>query len=503
MSSNLHRNSTEANKHTPKGFDLAVNNSRLIRDERGQSRYIDNLLNERAENLVDGNSAPPTTTEGHVYVLIDEGSGSVHVDWQGADYNDVVRVQGGVWGVITPTAGYFIFNKTDGKYYKFNGSIWEEFGGSVVWGNITGTLSDQTDLQTALDDKQDTLVSGTNIKTINGESLLGSTDISINSQNLGTNDLTQVDATRTYEMGTSNRILRFLSNAVEKIIFNTASGSPTLQANKSGNGPAIRANKTSGSGSAFEVAGGTSDFGNNKLINVEDPTNSQDASTKAYADTKNINAYDDTDVSPLTRRTKYRAVEYIEFEDDAVNSETKIQLRADSIKDAEGTRFGENGAGNVDLKIQENKILTGNSSDFAIEYTASAECVIGLNADSEILEFETIEIYNILKEESVNANKTLALLDINGNSANVKAKFEISAIAVQNTTANAVTLNIGSTALGTDVVNAFVLGASETKKLPLGTTFFSTTTGQNLFISSALWNSANINIHVTISKIWQ
>lgn len=127
MSSNLHRNSTEANKHTPKGFDLAVNNSRLVRDERGQSRYIDNLLNERAENLVDGNSAPPTTTEGHVYVLIDEGSGSVHVDWQGANYNDIVRVQGSVWGVITPVSGYLILNKTDNKYYKFNGTIWEEF----------------------------------------------------------------------------------------------------------------------------------------------------------------------------------------------------------------------------------------------------------------------------------------------------------------------------------------------------------------------------------------
>ena len=45
------------------------------------------------------------------------------------------------------------------------------------WGSITGTLSTQTDLQSALNDKQDTLVSGTNIKTINGESLLGSTDI--------------------------------------------------------------------------------------------------------------------------------------------------------------------------------------------------------------------------------------------------------------------------------------------------------------------------------------
>lgn len=48
-----------------------------------------------------------------------------------------------------------------------------------VWGTITGTLSDQTDLQTALNAKQATLVSGTNIKTINSTSLLGSGNIDI------------------------------------------------------------------------------------------------------------------------------------------------------------------------------------------------------------------------------------------------------------------------------------------------------------------------------------
>jgi hypothetical protein len=47
-------------------------------------------------------------------------------------------------------------------------------GGGVTWGSITGTLSTQTDLQTALNAKQDTLVSGTNIKTINSTSILGS-----------------------------------------------------------------------------------------------------------------------------------------------------------------------------------------------------------------------------------------------------------------------------------------------------------------------------------------
>ena len=127
MSSNLHRNSTEANKHTPKGFDLADNNSTLLRDERGQSRYIDNLVNERVENLVDGFNAPPTTTSGHLYVLIDEGSGTVNTDWNGASYNDIVRIQDGVWVSITPVNGYLVFNKTDEKYYKFGSSGWVEF----------------------------------------------------------------------------------------------------------------------------------------------------------------------------------------------------------------------------------------------------------------------------------------------------------------------------------------------------------------------------------------
>lgn len=52
-------------------------------------------------------------------------------------------------------------------------------GGGAVWGGITGSLPAQTDLQTALNAKQATLVSGTNIKTINSTSLLGSGDITI------------------------------------------------------------------------------------------------------------------------------------------------------------------------------------------------------------------------------------------------------------------------------------------------------------------------------------
>ena len=51
--------------------------------------------------------------------------------------------------------------------------------GARQWGEITGDISNQTDLITALQGKQNTLVSGTNIKTINNESILGSGNISL------------------------------------------------------------------------------------------------------------------------------------------------------------------------------------------------------------------------------------------------------------------------------------------------------------------------------------
>jgi hypothetical protein len=58
-------------------------------------------------------------------------------------------------------------------------------GGSSTWGSITGTLSSQTDLQSALNAKQNTLVSGTSIKTVNGSTLLGSGDLAVTASAAG------------------------------------------------------------------------------------------------------------------------------------------------------------------------------------------------------------------------------------------------------------------------------------------------------------------------------
>ena len=53
------------------------------------------------------------------------------------------------------------------------------------WGAIGGTLSNQTDLNNALNAKQDTLVSGSNIKSIGGIGILGSGDLVVSAGGLG------------------------------------------------------------------------------------------------------------------------------------------------------------------------------------------------------------------------------------------------------------------------------------------------------------------------------
>lgn len=140
--SNLHRLSNEANKHTPKGFDVASNNTKLIRDERNQSRYVEDLVKERVENIVDGHDAPPTTTSGHLYLIVDLGNGSVNADWNGANYDDIVRIQDGIWVGVTPYNGMLVFNKTDEKYYIFSSTGWAEFipeSENLATNNLTQT----------------------------------------------------------------------------------------------------------------------------------------------------------------------------------------------------------------------------------------------------------------------------------------------------------------------------------------------------------------------------
>jgi len=70
----------------------------------------------------------------------------------------------------------------DGDVYIYDWAIWllqSNHGKTVTFANIAGDPYDNTNLSTALNAKQDTLVNQSNIKSINNNSLLGSWNLSI------------------------------------------------------------------------------------------------------------------------------------------------------------------------------------------------------------------------------------------------------------------------------------------------------------------------------------
>ena len=135
------------------GIDSIVNAS-------GQASAVDTVVTENSSNLV---------TSGAVYYAIQEGGGSETV----------------VWDDIT--------NKPDFKAVATSGSYGDLTNKPVIptkTSQLTNDSSFVNDYQ--LSGKQDKLVSGTNIKTINNESILGSGNIATASQSELTNIATTV-----------------------------------------------------------------------------------------------------------------------------------------------------------------------------------------------------------------------------------------------------------------------------------------------------------------------
>jgi hypothetical protein len=211
--------------------------------------------------------------------------------------------------------------------------------------------------------------------------------------------------------------------------------------------------------------------------------------------------YTGTNPTPLTKRSKIRFTDFLGAVDDAINSETVVSLDSNITKDVNTSRFGLNLSDEVDLKIPHERLTVGDVNGNATNLTGTEGNLIGFKEDNKITQFEGIEAFNILKETGITANKQLALIGIDGVASNLKATFMIDEILIINTTANSVTVNVGSSSGGTQVVNALVVGANTTVVATLGTRYFSNTSGQNLFISSGSWNSANVTISVTVKKI--
>jgi hypothetical protein len=86
-----------------------------------------------------------------------------------------IRVDSGGRIPAGGTTGQALVKSSDNDY----ATAWGTATASAAWGSISGNLGDQTDLVAELAAKQDTLVSGTTIKTLNGSTILGSGDLVI------------------------------------------------------------------------------------------------------------------------------------------------------------------------------------------------------------------------------------------------------------------------------------------------------------------------------------
>jgi len=221
--------------------------------------------------------------------------------------DDVVEVANYAALPATGETGKIYVTLDNNKIYRWSGSVYIEIASNnAIWGAITGTLSSQTDLQAALDAKQDDLISGTNIKTIEGQSLLGSGNIDLTKSDVGLSNVdntsdankpistatqTALDAKQNtitlttigtsgsstlvgstlnipnyttdisglvpYTGATANVDLGTHKLTASDLVVNHASGSGVAASiTKGGSGEALTVLKTSGSGNAASILGG-------------------------------------------------------------------------------------------------------------------------------------------------------------------------------------------------------------------------------------------------------
>ena len=136
------------------------------------------------------------------------------------------------------------------KIYRWSGSTYIEIADSTaVWGAITGTLSSQIDLQSALDAKQDDL-NGTGFVKASGTTITYDNSTYLTTSSAASTYVPYTGATGNVDLGT-HKLTSY------DLVVNHGSGSGVaVSITKGGSGEALTVVKSSGSGNAASITGG-------------------------------------------------------------------------------------------------------------------------------------------------------------------------------------------------------------------------------------------------------
>jgi len=168
----------------------------------------------------------------------------------------MVRIQNGL--ELGELHDVLITTPTDGQVLKFDAatSLWKNGTdvGGVAWGGITGTLSNQTDLQNALDAKA-SLSGATFTGKIIGTASATDAGVNLGTVNAAPSNLTEGDIWITDRLSYRNRngnTISTVSQNQTNNITTSANASFVLSVTQNGNGGAVRV-INNGTGESFRV----------------------------------------------------------------------------------------------------------------------------------------------------------------------------------------------------------------------------------------------------------
>ena len=161
-------------------------------------------------------------------------------------------------------------------------------------------------------------------------------------------------------------------------------------------------------------------------------------------------------------------------------------------------------SGNVALNVPTGYIIRGdaNGDGIAEPLISGSNKILATDNSGNEYEADLVNYLDLLTASGVTSNGILNTFDLSGTARGVLGGYKITDVVIENTTANVVTINIGSINGGNDIANNVEIGANDFIDVLVGKALFSKTTEQDLYASSSNWNSADLIIKISVKKVY-